>query len=138
MDAVAKVNWLNLELKRYKQTVRQLIDKAKKNKSANMEYVPWCSQIPRKEIVECIKKVPEISRLYKILTSNPAPKLTAIKLPDGRFARNREEFLKHFVEAHFPDFSWQEENNQFFWVQELKASVENCFPLESKMSHWFL
>ncbi|XP_043474377.1 uncharacterized protein LOC122506327 [Leptopilina heterotoma] len=60
---------------------------------------------------EGIERVPEASRLHKVLARDPMAKLSTIKLPNGQYAQDKRKCIKHLMEVNFPDFREGSENS---------------------------
>lgn len=43
------------------------------------------------------------SKMFKILSKDPAQIVDSLKLPSGNFTNTLEESYKHLVQTHFPD-----------------------------------
>ncbi|XP_043485244.1 uncharacterized protein LOC122513075 [Leptopilina heterotoma] len=115
--------WWTPRLEERRKTVRKLFNKAKKRRhqrawdeyhtardSYNKE-VERARGVSWRRFCEGIERVPEASRLYKVLARDPMAKLTTIKLPNRQYAQDKRECLKHLIKVNFPDFREGLENS---------------------------
>ncbi|XP_043470928.1 uncharacterized protein LOC122504096 [Leptopilina heterotoma] len=97
-------------LEEHRKTVRKLFNKAKKRRHQRAwdEYHTardsYKKEVERtrsdswRSFCEGIERVPEASRLHKVLARDPIAKLTTIKLPNGQYAQDKRECIKHLME----------------------------------------
>ncbi|XP_043464543.1 uncharacterized protein LOC122499983 [Leptopilina heterotoma] len=108
----------------HRKTVRQLFNEAKKRRHPRAwdEYhiardsykkeVERARAVSWRSFCEGIERVPEASRLHKVLDRDPMAKLTTIKLPNGHYAQDKKECPKHLMEVNFrEDFREGSKNN---------------------------
>ncbi|XP_043475031.1 uncharacterized protein LOC122506781 [Leptopilina heterotoma] len=115
--------WWTPRLEEHRKTVRKLLNKAKKRRhqrawneyhTARDSYkkeVERARGVSWRSFCEGIERVPEASRLHKVLARDPMAKLTTFKLPNGQYAQDKRECIKHLMEVNFPDFRQGSENS---------------------------
>ena len=106
------VPWWNHELSRLRAKTRRLFNLAKRTgnwadyKLALTSYNKAIRKAKRsswKEYCWGIENIPDSARFMKIMANKAADRLTAIKLPDGKYSTDGRGTLQELLRVHFPD-----------------------------------